>query len=120
MLEIISLVCAVALCFWMPAESRKVLGGWKNPRFKGDHAAFLKAHRKQLSLMLGFGIAIGIAMVVIAAITYFEDEDAARAAVKLAIAVVWAAVALVSHRLRARFDAAVAAGSIPAAERPVT
>lgn len=120
MLEIISLVCAIALCFWMPSETRKVLGGWMNPRFKGDHAAFLKAHRKQLSLMFGFGVAIGIAMAVIAAIEFAENEDRLRGAVKLGIAVVWSAVALVSHRLRARFDAAMAAGTIPAVERPAT
>jgi galactitol-specific phosphotransferase system IIC component len=70
--------------------------------------------------MLGFGIAIAIAMTVIAAITYIESEDALRAAVKLGIAVVWAAVALVCQRLRARFDAAVAAGSIPMANHPAT
>ena len=102
----------------MPAETRKVLGGRVNPRFKGDHAAFLKAHRKQLSLMFGFGVAIGIAMAVIAAIEFAENDDPLRGAVKLGIAVVWAAVALVSHRLRARFDAAVAAGSIPVTTKP--
>jgi len=113
MLEIISFVCAIALWFWMPAESKKVLGGWVNKRFKGDHAAFLRAHRKQLSFMFGFGIAIGIAMAVIAGITFSEESDPMRGWVKVGIAVAWAVLAVIAYRTRARFDAAMAAGTIP-------
>ena len=78
MLEIISLVCAIALWFWMPSETSKVIGGWVNKRFKGDHAAFLRAHRKQLSFMFGFGIAIAIAMAVIAALEFAENDQPLR------------------------------------------
>jgi len=114
----ISFICAIGLWFWMPAESKKVRGGWVNKRFKGDHAAFLRAHRKQLSVMFGFGIAIGIAMLVIAGIEFGENDDPLRGGVKLGIAVAWGVLAAIAHRSRAKLDAAMASGSIPMAETP--
>lgn len=118
MLEIISLVCAIALWFWMPSETSKVIGGWVNKRFKGDHAAFLKAHRKQLSFMFGFGIAIGIAMAGIGAIEFAENDEPLRGWVKVGIAAAWAVLAVIAHRMRAQLDAAMAEGRIPMTTRP--
>jgi hypothetical protein len=120
MLEIISLVCAIALWFWMPSETAKVIGGWVNKRFKGDHAAFLKAHRKQLSLMFGFGIVIGIAMAGIAAMEFTENDEPLRGWVKIGIAAAWAVLAVIAQRLRAQLDAAIAADRIPMTTKPAT
>ena len=115
MLELISLICALVLVVWTPQEVNKVLGGWVNKRFKGDHAAFLKAYRKQLSVMRGAGMAFVVAMLAIAALEFADEGDATRGAVKLVAAVIWGGVAIVSHRARQKLDAAIAAGSIPTA-----
>lgn len=118
MLEIIALVCAIAAAIWTPMETDKVIGGWVNKRFKGDHAAFLAAYRKQLTFMRVFGIILVVGMGAFAFIE-FNDGDEANAAVKAASAVVWGAVALVANHCRNKLDAAKAAGKIPSVAKPV-
>jgi hypothetical protein len=118
MLEIISLVCAIALWFWMPSETNKVIGGWVNKRFKGTHAEFVKAHRKQLSFMFGFGIVIGIAMLGIAAVEFTENDVPWNGWVKVGIAVAWGVLAVIAQRMRAALDRAIAEGRIPMATTP--
>jgi hypothetical protein len=98
-------------------ETDKVIGGWVNKRFKGDHAAFLAAYRKQLGFMRGFGIVLVFGMGAIAFIE-FNDGDEANAAVKAGSAVIWGAVALVANHCRNKLDAARAAGRIPVAAKP--
>ena len=114
MLEIIALVCAVAVAIWTPMETDKVIGGWVNKRFKGDHAAFLVAYRKQLGFMRGAGL-VFLAGLGAFAIVEFSDGDAASGAVKAASAAIWGAVTLVANHCRNKLDAARAAGRIPVA-----
>jgi len=117
MLEIVALVCAIAAAIWTPMETDKVIGGWVNKRFKGDHAAFLAAYRKQLGFMRLFGIILVVGMGAFAAVE-FSDGNEANAAVKAGSAAVWGAVALVANHCRNKLDAAQAAGRIPVAGRP--
>ena len=117
MLEIIALVCAVAAAIWTPMETDKVIGGWVNKRFKGDHAAFLAAYRKQLGFMRLFGIILVVGMGAFAAVEFSDGNDV-NAAVKAASAVVWGAVALVANHCRNKLDAAQAAGRIPVKSAP--
>lgn len=114
MLELISLVCAIALAIWTPIEVDKVIGGWVNKRFKGNQAGFLKAYRKQLTFMRGFGLFFVVAMGAIAVIEFADAGDGLRGGVKAGAAVIWGAVAFVAHRGREKLDAAIAAGRVPA------
>ncbi len=117
MLEIIALVCAIAAAIWTPMETDKVIGGWVNKRFKGDHVAFVAAYRKQLGFMRLFGIILVFGLGAFAAVE-FSDGNETNAAVKAASAVVWGAVALVANHCRRKLDAAQAAGKIPVVAKP--
>jgi len=113
-LELIALVCAIAVAIWTPQEVTKVIGGWVNKRFKGDQAAFLVAYRKQLNFMRIFGMIACVAMTAIAVIEFADAGDTLRGGLKIVAAIIWGVVALVAHRGRDRLDAAMAAGRIPA------
>ncbi len=113
MLEIVALVCAIAATIWTPMETTKVIGGWVNKRFKGDHAAFLKAYRKQLGFLRIAGLVLFVLMGAFAVYSFVDEHDALRGGIKAFSAVVWGAAGLVGMSSRNRLDAAMAAGQIP-------
>jgi hypothetical protein len=99
MLELIALICGVALTIWQPIEARRVAGGWTRPRFRGTRAEFLVAYRRQLTMFLWLGVVIAVLNIGMGAV--LEDEPARRIA-RFVTAAVWlgvAASAFVSRRI---------------------
>lgn len=120
MLELIALICALLLIGWIPTEASKVINGWVNKRFKGDHAAFLKAYRKQLTFLVWAGPVFFVLMGGIALVAFSDGGDTLNGVIKLVSAVAWAIDGWVAHLWRGKLDAAIASGSIPSAPKPAT
>jgi hypothetical protein len=103
MLELIALVCAAGLMIWTPIETRKVARGWVRPRHKGTPEQFRIQYRKQLSLFVWLGLAIGLFNIGFALML---EDDQARGLVKLVAGLVWLGAALSCFLSRRHLDAA--------------
>jgi hypothetical protein len=96
MIELLVIIAAIAVLILTPIEVNRIQKGWVRKSFKGSHAEFIKAYRKQLLLMTWLGGVMGVAYVGIGLITEREYSDIA----KYVIAVLWLAVAGMSYFMR--------------------
>jgi hypothetical protein len=103
MLELVALICGAALIVWQPIEARKVAGGWVRPRHKGTPEAFRANHRRQLTLFLWLGVAVGVLNLGIGGLL---EEAPARRIVRVVTAAVWFGVAVSAVLARRILDAA--------------
>ena len=91
MIELISIICSLAICILTPMEVNKIRNGWVRKRFAGDRVKFLAAYRQQLKLFTGFGIVFGVIGLVLASL----ETEPGEPMVKLIAAVIWLAVAVI-------------------------
>jgi len=103
MLELMALVCGAALIIWQPIEARKVAGGWVRKRHRGTPEAFRANHRRQLTLFVWLGIAIGVVNLGIGGLM---EEDRTRQIVRFVTAAIWVGVAVSAVFARRILDAA--------------
>lgn len=98
MLELISLVGGLILCFYIPYEAGKVRTGWIRKNFKGEPTDFRAAYLKQLTYLMWVGSVIAVVDVALAPLSDRSGEWV----FKLIGAVVWLAVAGLSYNERRR------------------
>lgn len=89
MIELISIIGALAMCILTPIEVSRIRSGWVRRKFAGDRQKFLMAYRKQLGLFTFPGIVFGVPGI----ITSFLDSEPGEQAIKLVSAAIWFAVA---------------------------
>ena len=108
MIELISIVCSLAICVITPIETRKIRAGWVREKFKGDREKFLTAYRKQLVLLTWLGVVFGLSSF---AMTFIEQHPG-EATVKVIAGVIWLAVACVCFVSRRMLPDEPAPGSL--------
>lgn len=103
MLELVALVCALALIVWTPIEARKVAGGWVRARHKGTPEEFRLGYRRQLTVLIWVGVVIGAGNILLSPLV---DADRARSLVRLVMGVLWLGVSVAAVFGRRILDAA--------------
>jgi len=93
MIELISILCSLAICIVTPIETNKVRGGWVSKKFAGDRERFLAAYRKQLNMLVSVGVVFGALNLLLALI----EANPVERAVKFVAAAIWFVAAGVSH-----------------------
>jgi hypothetical protein len=92
-IEIIVIIAGIAVCILTPIEVNKIKKGWMRKNFKGTHADFIKAYRKQLLVMTWVGGVLGVAYIGLGLIADREYSDIA----KFVIAAIWLTVGAISY-----------------------
>src|SRR5262249_17160214 len=92
MIELIGIVCSLAICILTPIEVNKIRGGWVRKKFAGDRAKFLTAYRAQLKMLTILGLVFGIPFIGLA----LAESEPGKPTVKLVAAVIWFAVAAIT------------------------
>ena len=92
MIELISIICSLAICILTPIEVAKIRRGWVRKKFEGDREKFLVVYRSQLNLMTWLGIVFGFLSVGLA----FIEDHSGELTVKLVAGAIWFAVAVIS------------------------
>ena len=110
MLELISIIAAIAVLILTPIEVNKVQKGWVRKNFKGTPAEFAAAYRKQLTAMIALGIVFGILNVALGIVEEVPYENY----VKFFAALLWFGVSGISYASRQKL-APLAAGAAPPA-----
>jgi hypothetical protein len=105
MLQIAMIVSALILIIWAPIESRKVRGGWVNPRYKGQPDEYRRAYAKQVRICLYLAI---FCTVVNIGMAFVDARNGAYLAVQLGIGVLWAVAAGVMFYCRRSLDGVAA------------
>ena len=103
MLELLAMIGAAIVIVWLPIEARKVAGGWVRPRHKGTPEAFRAQYRRQATLFLWAGLALGLGNLALAAL---PDQSEAHRIARLAVGALWLGVAIVAGLSRRWLDAA--------------
>src|SRR5262245_61162891 len=88
MIELIGIICSLAICILTPIEVGKIRAGWVRKKFAGDRAKFLTAYRAQLKLLSWLGLVFGLLFIGLA----FAETEPGEPVVKLVAAVIWFAV----------------------------
>jgi len=112
MLELISIIAALAICVLTPIEVRRIRGGWVRKQFAGDRAKFLAAYRRQLTLLTWLGVVFGVLGIGMALIETKPGE----ATVKSVAAIIWFTVAGISFVSRRMLPAGPATDSAKKSE----
>jgi len=97
MLELISIICSLAICILTPIEVHKIRGGRVRKGFAGDRAKYIAAFNKQLTWLMWVGLAFGALTLGLA----FIEKRPGEAVVKIVAAIIWFAVAcitFIAHR----------------------
>lgn len=89
MLELLAMIAAAVLIVWTPIEARKVAGGWVRARHKGTPGEFRLRYRRQLTVLVWAGVAIGAGNILLSLLV---DADRARSLARLAMGVLWLGV----------------------------
>ena len=94
--EAVAIVAGLALIFYLPIQTRRIIGGWVPANFTGDAADYPAFWAKKA---IGFMcLAIGIGVVFLALI---PAADGARESIAdLAIAAIWLVIAGVTYWCR--------------------
>ncbi len=104
MIELISILCSLAICILTPIEVNKIRGGWVNKRFENDREKFLDVYRKQLRMLTWLGVGFGTLTL---GLILIESEPGEKI-VKLVAAAIWYAVAAICFVQRGRLPQAAA------------
>jgi hypothetical protein len=91
MVELISIICSLAICIITPIEVGKIRAGWVRAKFAGDREKFLAAYRKQLTMLTWVGVGFGVLSFGLA----FIEAEPGESTVKVIAGVVWLVVACV-------------------------
>ena len=97
MLELISIICSLAICILTPIEVYKIRAGRVRKGFAGDRAKYVAAFDRQLTGLIWVGLAFGILTLGLA----FIEKRPGEAVVKIVAAIIWFAVAcitFIAHR----------------------
>lgn len=108
MIELISIICSLAICILTPIEARKIRRGWVRKKFAGDRDKYLIAYRSQLNLMTWLGVIFGFLSVALA----FIEAHPGETTIKLVAGAVWLAVAVISFASRRVLSDVPASGSL--------
>ena len=108
MIELISIICSLAICIITPIEVGRIRSGWVREKFKGDREKFIAAYHKQLALLTWVGVGFGIFSIGLSFIELHPGEGT----VKIIAAVVWFAVAVICAVSKRMLPAATAEGSL--------
>jgi hypothetical protein len=108
MIELISIICSLAVCILTPIEVAKIRGGWVPEKFKGDREKFLTAHRGQLGLLTVLGIVFGILSIGLA----FIEPTPGEGVVKVIAGVIWFAVFVICFVSRRMLSDSAISGSL--------
>src|SRR5215475_7550548 len=92
MIELIGIICSLAICILTPIEVNKIRGGWVRKKFAGDRAKFLTAYRAQLKMLTVLGLVFGVLFIGLA----FLENEPGEPVVKLIAAIIWFAVACIT------------------------
>ena len=93
MLELISIICSLAICILTPIEVHKIRTGRVRKGFAGDRAKYIAAFDKQLSWLMWVGLVFGILTLGLA----FIEKRPGEAVVKIVAAIIWFAVACITY-----------------------
>jgi hypothetical protein len=93
MIELLVIIAGLAVIILTPIEVNKIQKGWVRKSFKGTHAEFVTAYRKQLLVMTWLGGVLGVAYVGLGLIADRQYEDIA----KFVIAALWLGVGGISY-----------------------
>jgi len=88
MIELIGIICSLAVCILTPIEVGKIRNGWVRKKFAGDRAKFLTAYRAQLKMLTVLGLFFGVLFIGLA----FLESEPGEPVFKLIAAVIWFAV----------------------------
>ena len=97
MLELISIICSLAICILTPIEVHKIRAGRVRKGFAGDRAKHIAAFDKQLTWLIWVGLIFGLLTLGLA----FIEKRPGEAVVKIVAAIIWFAVAcitFIAHR----------------------
>ncbi len=108
MIELISIICSLAICILTPIEVSRIRSGWVREKFKGDREKFLAAYHKQLALLTWVGVGFGILSIGLS----FIEMHPAEGTVKIVAGIIWFAVAIICAVSKRMLPAAAAAGSL--------
>jgi hypothetical protein len=92
MIELIGIICSLAICILTPIEVGKIRGGWVRKKFAGDRAKFLTAYRAQLKMLTWLGLFFGVLFIGLA----FLETEPGESVFKLIAAVIWFAVSAIT------------------------
>jgi len=93
MLELISIICSLAICILTPIEVHQIRTGRVRKGFAGDRAKYIAAFDKQLSWLMWVGLVFGILTLGLA----FIEKRPGEAVVKIVAAIIWFAVACITY-----------------------
>jgi len=93
MLELISIICSLAICILTPIEVHKIRAGRVRKGFAGDRAKYIAAFDKQLSWLMWVGLVFGVLTLGLA----FIEKRPGEAVVKIVAAIIWFAVACITY-----------------------
>ena len=96
MIELIGIICSLAICILTPIEVGKIRNGWVRKKFAGDRAKFLTAYRAQLKMLTVLGLFFGVLFIGLA----FLETEPGEPIVKLVAAVIWFAVSAITFVAR--------------------
>jgi hypothetical protein len=95
-IELLVIIASIAVLILTPIEVNKIKNGWVRKNFKGTHADFVVAYRRQLTMIMWFGGVLGLAYIGLGIIEEREYSDL----VKFGIAALWLAVGVMSYFMR--------------------
>ena len=96
MIELISILCSLAICILTPIEMTRIRAGWVAKKFGGDRERFLAAYRKQLDMLVSVGVVFGALNLLLALI----EANPGERVVKFVAAAIWFVAAGISHASR--------------------
>ena|SRR5205823_11612159 len=92
MLELISIVCSLAICILTPIEVHKIRAGRVRRGVAGDQAKYIAAFDKQLRWLMWVGLVFGVLTLGLA----FIEKRHGESVVKIVAAAIWFAVACIT------------------------
>ena len=108
MIELISIICSLAICILTPIEVSRIRSGWIRAKFKGDREQFIAAYHKQLAMLTWVGVGFGILSIGLSFIEMHPGEGT----VKIIAGIIWFAVAGICAVSNRMLPGAAAAGSL--------
>ena len=108
MIELISIICSLAICILTPIEVSRIRSGWVREKFKGDREKFIASYRAQLAMLTWVGLAFGILSIGLS----FIEAEPGEGTFKIIAGIIWFAVAGICAVSKRMLPGAAAAGSL--------
>jgi hypothetical protein len=108
MIELISIICSLAICILTPIEVSRIRSGRVREKFKSDPGKYIAAYHKQLALLTWVGVGFGILSIALSFIEMHPGEGT----VKIIAGIIWFAVAGICAVSKRMLPDAAAAGSL--------